>query len=334
MTSPDTIRWGILGTGGIAAAFAEALRSLHDAELIAAGSRTSEGAAAFGDRFGIPHRHGAYQELAEDPDVDVVYIATPHAFHARDAIQCLKAGKHVLCEKAFTINAREAHALVETARLHRRFLMEAMYTRHLPAIARVREWIASGRIGEVRMAQATRCATGTYDPASRHMNLALGGGSLLDVGIYPLSFLCMAFRALPEAAYCYALLGETGADDHGSAVLRFSGGGIASMQFGLRTNAIDDARVYGAEGYIVVAPPFWGATRATLVQYGGGEEFFDGSFEGNGLQFEASETMRCIRQGLTESPIMPLDESIGLMEVMDQLRRRWGLIYPNDNESL
>ena len=330
MNSYDTIRWGILGTGGIAGAFAEALQLLPDAKLAAVGSRTSERAEAFGGRFGIPNRHAGYARLAEDPEVDVVYIATPHAFHARDAVMCLEAGKHVLCEKAFTINAREARTLVDKARKHKRFLMEAMYTRHLPAIAQVRAWIREGEIGEVRMAQATRCATGVYDPASRHMNLALGGGSLLDVGIYPLSFLCMAFHGIPEAAQGYALLGETGADDHGSAVLRFPGGGVGAMHFGLRTNAVDDARVYGSTGYILVEPPFWRATRATLVRYDHGEEHIDLPIPGNGLQFEAAETMRCIRQGLTESPVMPLDESIALLKVMDDLRAPWGLTYPND----
>jgi dihydrodiol dehydrogenase / D-xylose 1-dehydrogenase (NADP) len=331
MTTPDTIRWGILGTGGIAGAFAEALHLLPDAELSAVGSRTAERAATFGDRFHIPNRHAAYERLAEDPEVDVVYIATPHAFHARDATLCLKAGKHVLCEKAFTINAREARTLVDTARHHKRFLMEAMYTRHLPAITQVRAWIKEGGIGDARMAQATRCATGEYDPAARHMNLALGGGSLLDVGIYPLSFLCMAFRATPEAAHGHALLGESGADEHGSAVLRFPNGGIGTMHFGLHTNAIDDARIYGTDGYITIEPPFWGASRATLVRYNAADKHIDCPIEGNGLQFEAAETMRCIRQGLSESPVMPLNESIALMQVMDDLRKPWGLDYPNDS---
>jgi predicted dehydrogenase len=331
MTTTNAIRWGILGTGGIAQAFAEALQLLPDAQLTAVGSRTAERAEEFGERFGIPNRHAGYERLAEDPDVDVVYIATPHAFHARDAIQCLEAGKHVLCEKAFTINAAEARKVVDTARHYKRFLMEAMYTRHLPAITQVRAWIIENGVGEVRMAQATRCATGEYDPQSRHMNLALGGGSLLDVGIYPLSFLCMVFRELPEAAHGHALLGETGADEHGSAVLRFPGGGIGTMHFGLHTNAVDEARVYGTDGYIVVEPPFWGATRATLHRYDWSDKPIERPIEGNGLQYEAAETMRCIRQGLTESPVMPLNESIALMQVMDDLRKPWGLVYPNDS---
>ena len=195
----------------------------------------------------------------------------------------------------------QARNLVDTARRSKRFLMEALYTRHLPAIAQVRAWIMAGSIGDVRMAQATRCATGEYNPASRHMNLALGGGSLLDVGIYPLSFLCMAFRDTPEAAHGHALIGETGADEHGSAVLRFPGGGIGTMHFGLHTNAIDDARIYGTDGYITIESPFWGATRATLVRYEQADEYIDYPIEGNGLQFEASETMRCKAEAMTFS---------------------------------
>lgn len=326
----DTIRWGILSTGAIAHAFARALGALPSAELVAVGSRTQASAEAFGREFSVPHCHGSYEALAEDPDIDVVYVATPHAFHAENTILCLKAGKAVLCEKAFAINAREARRMIEVARAERRFLMEAMYTRHLPVIRQVRAWVEQGLIGEVRMVQAHRLSRGTFNPTGRHMNLELGGGSLLDVGIYPLSFATMLLGPEPEAATGYTHLGETGADEHAGMVLKYSGGALAVLSCGLRTKGIDDARIYGTEGMIEIQPPFWGATHAELVLDGKPAESIEIPIESNGLNYEAAEVMRCLREGLVESPVMPLDESLKLMEIMDRLREDWGLKYPND----
>ncbi|MCL4219389.1 MAG: Gfo/Idh/MocA family oxidoreductase, partial [Candidatus Hydrogenedentes bacterium] len=276
-----------------------------------------------------PHAHASYAALAADPDVDVIYIATPHMFHKDNAVLCLEAGKHVLCEKAFTINAREAKVVIEAARREKRFLMEAMYTRHLPLMHEVRKWLRDGAVGEIRLVQANRCSSGTYPPQGRHMNLALGGGSLLDVGIYVLSFASMVLGE-PDTVSGHAHLGPTGADEQASMALKYQSGALASLNCALHTDNTDDARILGTAGAIYIDAPFWGASRATLVRPGRPEIVCERPIENNGLNYEAAETMRCIRQGLTESPIMPLDESLSLMAVMDTLRAQWRLKYPGE----
>lgn len=328
---PEPIRWGILATGGIAGAFARALPFVPDSTLVAVGSRTADRAEAFGGQYAIPRRHGSYEALAADPEVDVIYVASPHAFHAEHAALCLEHGKAVLCEKAFTINAAEARRLVDAARSRKRFLMEALYTRHLPLVKEVKRRVDAGQIGDVRMVTANRCSRGgPFPPGGRHMTLALGGGSLLDVGIYVLSFAALFLGARPQHVYGVGHLGETGADEHGALALSYDNGAVASLTFGLRTQNIDDARILGTEGMILIDAPFWGATRATIRMADGTEEVIERPIEGNGLNYEASEVVRCLREGALESPIMPLDDSVALMEVMDQVRRSWGLVYPND----
>lgn len=324
------IRWGILSTGFIAKAFAEALHGLPGAELLAVASRTQAKADAFGDRFGVPRRYGTYADLAHDPDVDIVYVATPHIFHAANAMLCLLAGKHVLCEKAFTINAREAEQLIDCARERKRFLMEAMYTRHHPVMRQVREWIAGGRIGEVRLVQANRCNREDLDPSGRGLNLDLGGGSLLDVGVYPLSFAAMAFRRPITAIGGHCHLGPTGADEQAAFTVAFEGGGLALLACSLRTSAPDDARICGTEGMIYIPAPFWQADEAILSIRGKEDRTVHLPVDGNGLQYEATESMRCIREGLLESPVMPHHETLALMHGMDKLRRDWGLAYPGE----
>lgn len=328
--SEKPVRWGILSTGFIARAFAEALHGLPGAELTAVGSRTQSKADAFGDRFGVPHRHGSYHDLAANPDVDVIYVASPHAFHAANAMMCLAAGKHVLCEKAFTINAREAQQLIDCAQEHQRFLMEAMYTRHLPIMRHVWGWIAEGRIGDVRMVQANRCNREDLDPMGRGLNLDLGGGSLLDVGIYPLSFASMVFHQPITAISGHCHMGPTGADEQASFTVQFQEGGLASLNCALRTSMPDDARICGTDGMIYIPAPFWQADEAVLSMRGKEDRTITIPVEGNGLQFEAIETMRCIREGLLESPVMPLHETLELMRAMDKLRRDWGLEYPGE----
>ncbi len=326
----EKIRWGILSTGNIAGAFARDLKLLPDAELVAVGSRTQEQAEAFSKEHGIPRAHGSYEALARDPDVDVIYVATPHTFHAENTILCLNSGKAVLCEKAFAINARQANEMIDLARKKKLFLMEAMVTRHYPVIKQVRQWVEGGRIGEVRIVQATRCADGVYPPEGRHMNLNLGGGSLLDVGIYVLSFCSMFFEEPPVRVQGSAHIEECGADGQGSIVLQYPNGGLGALSFALKTKGEDSGQVYGSHGRIHVHTPVWAPTKATLMIPGEEDETVEISKEGKGLNYEAAEVMRCMREGKTESPIMPLDETLILMEIMDELRKDWGLVYPGE----
>lgn len=209
--SSDTIRWGILATGGIAGVFAEALRESAGAEIVAVGSRSADGARRFADHHGIPHAHGSYTDLAADPDVDAIYIATPHAFHERDTILCLEDGKHVICEKPLAINAEQARRMIDAARAADRLLMEAMWTRFLPSTRRLVEIIVSGMIGEPRSFSADFRIAPPFDPTSRLFDPALGGGALLDLGVYAVSMAHHLFGP-PEEVEGDAVIGPTGVD--------------------------------------------------------------------------------------------------------------------------
>ncbi|HQI76010.1 MAG TPA: Gfo/Idh/MocA family oxidoreductase, partial [Candidatus Latescibacteria bacterium] len=253
------IRWGIMSTGKIAHKFAQGLKELPDeAEILAVGSRAQQTADAFGDEFGIPRRYASYEALVADADVDVVYIGTPHSFHYDNAVLCLNAGKAVLCEKAFTITGREAEELIALARSKRLFLMEAMWVRFLPATIRVRELVSGGAIGEPRLIQASLGFWTEMTPEtklSRFLNPALGGGSMFDVGIYPMSYISMLFgqaRRVTGVAH----IGETGVDEQASVCYGYDDGRIASAVFGVRTRVPGGAFIAGSAGTLTMEPSF------------------------------------------------------------------------------
>ena len=321
------IRWGILGTGKIARKFVEGLAAVPDAKLVAVGSRARPTAEAFGDAFCVPKRHASYCELAEDRDVDAVYIATPNSFHAQNSILCLEAGKAVLCEKPFAVNARQAEAAIRTARHRRAFLMEAMWTRFLPAIARVRGWISDGALGEVRMVEVNYGYRTEVDPLGRVFNPSLAGGSLLDVGVYGVSFASMIFGPHPEDVRSAAHLGKTGVDEQAASVLRYPSGRLALLFSAVRTQTHDEARIYGTYGRVIVHPPFHAATRATLEREGQ-HETADCPLKGNGFNYQIEEVGRCLGEGKTESTVMPLDETLGIVRIVDRMREQWPLKYP------
>lgn len=323
------IGWGIMATGTIARKFCEGLKLLEDAEPVAAASRSLEKARAFSAEYGVKRAYGSYEALVQDPEVDIVYIATPHPVHYENVMLCLKAGKAVLCEKPFAMNARQAEEMIAYARGKGLFLMEAMWTRYLPAIVKVREWLSKGLIGEVRFLKADfgyRCA---WDPEGRLLNPALGGGALLDVGIYPVSFASMVFGAQPRSVKSLAHIGETGVDEQFAALFEYEGGAIASLSGALRTDFVNDALILGTHGRIHV-PDFFYAKTATFRSASGAEEVFGPEFEGNGYQYEAAEAMRCLREGKPESSIMPLEETLAIMRTMDAIRSQWGLKYPSE----
>jgi predicted dehydrogenase len=326
----STVGWGIVGPGDIARKFATALSVLPDAKLVAVGSRSQERADQFGEEFHVPHRYGSYDELFLDPAVDVVYIATLHPQHKDHTQRALQAGKAVLCEKPFTINAAEAQAVIELARRKQLFVMEAMWTHFLPVIAQVRAWVAQGAIGEARMIAASFGFRTGWDPiGDRALNPVLGGGALLDVGCYTLAFAQKIFGSAPQKCLSLAYLGETGVDEQSVAVLDYGGGRLASLSSAVRTRIPDEARILGTEGDIYI-PHFWRATKATLARPRQPEEIVEIAHEGNGYNYQAAEVMRCLRQGRTESEIWPLQETLSVMKTMDDLRKQWGLIYPSE----
>jgi len=321
------IRWGILGTGRIARTFAQGLANLPDAALVAVGSRSSEAAAAFGDEFAVPHRHASYEGLAADPEVDAVYVATPHSLHRDNSLLCLEAGKAVLCEKPFAINGGQAEEVVALARKRGRLVMEAMWTRFLPAIVRVRELLAEGAIGEVRLLSADFGFRAPFDPHGRLFDPHLGGGALLDVGVYTVSLASMVFGP-PARVTSMAHLGPTGVDEQAAVVLGYERGQLAVLTTAVRTSTPQEATLMGTGGHIRIHSQWWHPTMLTLSVEGREEEVIHLPFEGNGYHYEAAEVMRCLRAGRLESEVMPLDETLGIMRTMDRIRAQWGLRYP------
>ncbi len=322
----ETICWGILGPGSIANRFAQSLGAVPGARLHAVGSRSQAKAGEFADKYNAPKRYGSYEALAEDPDVQVVYIATPHPQHKDAALLCLRHGKAVLCEKPFTVNAKEAAEVIDFARAQDLFLMEGMWARFFPAMVRVRELIASGTIGEARMLQADFGFRAGVDPDSRLFSPALAGGGLLDVGVYPISLASMVFGT-PSDISGLATIGETGVDEMAAVTLKYPGGQLASIITGVRVNTPSNATIFGTDGSIAIHPPFWNPSRLTVSAQGKTEEITV-PYVDQGFNYEAQEVQDCLRAGKTESAIMPLDETLTVMQTMDTLRSQWGLKYP------
>jgi predicted dehydrogenase len=322
------LRWGIIGTGQIAHHFARGLQAVPDAELLAVGSRSLDTANTFADEFDVPRRYGTYAELAADPDVDAVYVSTPHQDHKASTLLCLEAGKPVLCEKPFAINLGEAREMVETARAKNLFLMEAMWTRYRPTMVKVRELLDSGALGEVRFLSANIGWKANFDPASRLFNPDLGGGALLDGGVYPVSFASMVLGA-PSAIASVASLGETGVDEQEAIALAYESGAVASLGVTIQASPISIGLILGTEGRIEIHHDWHRPEGLTFTPYGGeSQRFVFPQTEGNGYQYEAIEVARCLREGLLESPVMPLNETLQIMATMDTLRAQWGVRYP------
>ena len=327
MATQTKIRWGILSTGNIAHKFTEDLVTMDDAEVVAVGSRTQESAQAFARKFNIPRAYGSYEELANDSDVDIVYIGTPHAMHAANVRLCLNAGKHVLNEKAFTINAQEAQEIIELAREKKRFLMEAVWMRFFPLMHRLRDWMREGKLGQIQYMQAEFGLNFEFNPQGRLFNPAVGGGALLDLGIYPISLSSMLFGT-PQEIQTMVVMGETGVDYKNTSLFHFESGVMASLQSCLVANLTQSAHIVGDKGHVVVHKQFWNPDKMTLHLDGQDPVTFEEIRWGNGYTYEAREVMDCIRAGKIESDIMPLDESLSIMQTMDSLRAKWGLRYP------
>ncbi|RSK28825.1 gfo/Idh/MocA family oxidoreductase [Bacillus sp. HMF5848] len=321
------IKWGILGTGGIASTFAKDLAFAKNAERTAVGSRTKESATKFAESHDVSRAYGSYDELLQDSDVDAIYVATPHPFHKENVLACLRAGKAVLCEKPFTVNSRELEEMIQYARENKLFLMEAMWTRFLPPIVKVREWIASGEIGDVLLVKADFGFRAPWDPEWRLLNPALGGGALLDAGIYPVSFASMILGTNPEKILSTAHIGETGVDEQFSIIMSYPSGKTATLNGAIRVGLTNEAYIHGTEGYIRV-PSFLSAKSATLYKNGEEVETFKDDRNSAGYAFEIEEVGKCLSQGLVESSVIPLDESLEIMKIMDQIRAQWGLKYP------
>jgi len=322
--------WGILGTGNIAHLVAEDLALLPDAELTAVGSRAQARADAFGDTFDVPHRHGSYEALVANPDLDVVHVASPHSAHLEHATMALEAGCAVLCEKPLALNAEQAERLIATARRRDQFLMEAMWTRFLPVMDDVRRLVHDEQaLGDVHLLQADIGVAQSFDPTHRLFDPALGGGALLDLGVYPLAFAFDLFGP-PDTVTSSAVIGETGIDEQCAAVFRYDDGTQAVWHASVRADAGRTCVLAGTGGRLRGTRAWWKGAPFELTRDDGTAETWARPYEGNGYQFEAAHVMHCLRAGRTESPRMPLDESRALLETMDALRNEWGVTYPQE----
>ncbi|MGW1884263.1 Gfo/Idh/MocA family protein [Streptomyces sp. NPDC001970] len=325
----DTVRWGVLATGGIAAAFTAELQEMPDAEVVAVASRTDTSARAFAERFGIPRAYGDWGALAADEDVDVVYVATPHSAHRAAAGLCLEAGKAVLCEKAFTLNTAEAEELVALARGRGLFLMEAMWMYCNPVIRRLAELVREGAIGEVRTVQADFGLAGPFAADHRLRDPAVGGGALLDLGVYPVSFAHLLLGE-PDVVQAHALLSDEGVDLNTGMLLGWESGASALLSCSILADTPMTASVTGSAGRIDLPRGFFHPDRFVLHREGREPEEYAPGNDRYSLRHEAAEVMRCLRAGGTESPLVPLDGSLAVMRTLDAVRDRIGVRYPGE----
>ena len=322
------IRWGIVGTGRIAHHFASGLAAIENTEITAVSSRTKASAEKFAEEFGISGKHIGSESLASDKNVDVVYIATPNPMHKDDTINCLKGGKAVLCEKAFAMNVSEATQMIGAAKEKGLFLMEAMWMYFFPAMAEIRRFVAAGAIGEIRLVQANFCFRKEWQPQGAKLNPALGGGALLDVGVYNIALAQMIYGKEPVRISSMAHIGQTGVDEQSSMIFGYEGGAMAVLTCAVRTETPLEAAIYGTNGYIKIPHKFFQPDK--IIVKAGQEREKEIKFErlGNGYNYEAAEVMQCLREGKMESLIMPLDTSMAIMRTMDSIRQQWNLVYP------
>lgn len=339
--NPAPLRWGILGTGNIAHSFARGLADSRTGRLAAIGSRSQESAERFGDEFGASRRHASYEALLADAEVDVVYVSLPHPLHAEWTIRCAEAGKHVLCEKPAAINQRDALAMIDAARRHDVFFMEAFMYRCHAQTQRLAQLVREGALGEVRSIQAAFSFDAPLDPASRLFNGALGGGGILDVGCYPVSIARLIAgaaggQAFAEPTELRALgrLGSTGIDEWTSAVARFPGDIVAELATGVRVQQDNTVRVYGSEGWIHLTNPWQpsrngGAWSFLLHRRGTGKPEPVTGDEPRSLYAVEADT---VAENLArrQAPAMTWDDTLGNMRVLDRWREEIGLRYPAD----
>jgi predicted dehydrogenase len=328
-SGPRATRWGIIGTGGIARQFTSDLL-LTGHQVAAVGSRTEASAERFAALFELPAAHASYESLVADPAVDLVYVATPHPFHYANAKLALDAGKHVLVEKPFTLNAAQARELVTLAADRGLLVLEAMWTRWLPHMARLREIVAAGTIGDVRSMSADHTQDLPDDPGHRLNALELGGGALLDLGIYPISFASQLFGA-PASVQATATFKETGADAQVATMFRYAGGQIATTYSASTTRGPNVAVVLGTEGRIEVDSVWYTATGLRVYDSDGTlRQSYTPVVEGRGMQFQADEAERLVRAGLIASDILAPQETVAIMATLDAIREQIGLTYPGE----
>ena len=324
-----TIRWGIFGCGNIANKFATDLQTVSGSVLHAVVARDLDRARNFAKKYTAERIYSDYSALVNNPDLDIIYVATTHNFHYEHVALCLEANKAVLCEKPMCVNAQEAQKLVDISRDKDIFLMEAMWTRFLPAVIRLKKDLDSGIIGSPQLVQADFGIMKPPEAGSRFYEKTLAAGALLDLGIYTINFSNIVFGSQPEGISGYAHFSDQGVDQLSTYNLIYSEGRQALLSAAVALPTPHQARIYGDKGRIVV-DDFFHPQQYQIILNGKEPQQINETFEGFGYQYEAREVQQCLLGGKTESSICSLDETVAIMQAMDGLRKQWGLRYPNE----
>jgi predicted dehydrogenase len=327
---PKKFNWGVLGAGKIAGKFATDLATIPHANLYAVGSRSLAKATDFAKQFGFQKAFPSYEAMLQDPDLDIVYIATPHVFHCENTLQCLSYQKAVLCEKPLAINAREVRKMIAASKANKTFLMDALWTICLPHILEAKNMVESGRLGKLVSLRADFGFNADFDPKSRLFDINLGGGALLDIGIYPLMLSLLLFGK-PKKITAAAIIGKTNVDEDIAMTLHYGGAQSAHLHASLLARTPVEAYIYCEKGYIHIPTRFHERVKGlTLLEYDGlKESFIPYDYQVKGYKYEAEELMRCLEEGKLESDLVPHQFSLDLMELMDEIRQQIGVVYPN-----
>jgi predicted dehydrogenase len=322
-------KWGILAPGKMSAKFTRGIKILDNAELCAVGSRDKERAQKFAAEFGFSKFYGSYEELVKDPDVEIVYIASPHSFHREHTLLCLKNGKNVICEKAFALNVSEVEDMIKEARKRDLFLMEALWPPFQPFYRKARQVLDSGMLGKPLHLYGYFSFIPPYDPLDRKFNLSLGGGSLLDIGIYPVID-ALTFLGIPDDIKATASFSPTGSEESVSLIFRYADGRMATLYSSFKTSVGIGCDILCEKGNMTVARGRDMSQRVILSLHGKDKEEFTFNPPAMGYHWEAEEVMRCLDMGLKESPVVPLSFSSNLIKTLDRIRKAAGIVFPND----
>ncbi|MCK5821007.1 MAG: Gfo/Idh/MocA family oxidoreductase [Bacteroidales bacterium] len=322
--------WGILGCGSIAEKFSSDLKTLPNANLYACASRSKSKAAKFAEKFTYAKSYGSYSELVADPLVDIIYIATPHSHHMEHTLLCLNNGKAVLCEKAFAINSKQSDKMIQTAKKQGVFLMEAFWTRFQPAFLKVKDILENKVLGETKMIRSDFAFNGPFDPENRLYNLDLGGGSLLDIGIYPVFAALQAFGR-PDEIKTVAQFSSTGSEESIAILFKYDNGHIASLQSSFAVHSDTQSEYWCENGFVRIKMQGIGSTKVEIWNSNNKSEELEFNYpETHGYHLEAMHVMDCMNENLTESPLLPLSFSALLMETLDRIRDDSGIKFPAD----
>lgn len=324
----NTFNWGIIGLGGIAQKFASDLQDVRGARLYAVASRSIEKAQHFASEFGAKTAYGSYEDLAKDPHVDVIYIATPHVFHAENTLMCFKHNKAVLCEKPMAMNASQIETMIQTSKHKALFLMEGLWTNFMPHLNKVHEINLHNTYGTCLKVEADFSFTAEFNPKKRLFNKDLGGGALLDIGIYPV-YLALKLLGSPQSIKATCKFAETGVDSSNLIQFQYASGATAALSSSFEKDTPSIAKIYFEKATIELGSRFH-ETDKLKITTDSGIDHIDFHYPSHGYQFEIKHVQYCLEKGLTQSPDMPLSASLELIQTLDKIREKIGLQYPQD----